>query len=81
MTRRTIRLEIGQIAFAGVDPGNRRRFERAFLAACEAELRDAQPRGVLRDRARLDVSFEQTASPEALAQELVRSLVVLVDER
>jgi hypothetical protein len=81
MTRRTIRVEIGQIAFAGVDPGNRRRFERAFLAACEAELRDAQPRGVLRDCARLDVSFEQTASPEALARELVRSLVALVDER
>ena len=50
MTRRTIRLEIGQIAFAGVDPGNRRRFERAFLAACDAELRDAQPRGVRQAR-------------------------------
>ena len=81
MTRRTIRLEIGRIAFTGVDPGSRRRFERAFAAACEAALPDAEPRGSLRERARLDVAFERATTPEAFAHELVRSIVSLVDER
>jgi hypothetical protein len=81
MTRRTIRLEIGRIAFTGLDPGSRRRFERAFVAACEVELRDAEPRGALHERARLEISFAQTASPEALACELARAVVSLVGER
>ena len=81
MTWRTIRLEIGRIVFDGVDPGDRRRFEQAFYAACESGLRDAEPRGALRDRAALDVSFGEGASPEAHARELARSIVRMVNER
>jgi hypothetical protein len=81
MTRRTIRLEVGNIVFHGIDPGDRRRFERAFAAACDAGVRELRPSGSLRERVSADVSFAPGSSPEALAEALARSIVRTLEER
>ncbi len=81
LTRRTVRLEIERIVFDGVDPGDRRRFERALRAACDAQLRDVRPPGGLRRDVRLAVTLPPHASPELLAGELARSIVRALDGR
>jgi len=81
VTRRTVRLEIGRIAFDGIDPGDRGRFERAFARACEAGLRAAEPRGRLRERSVVEAPLTRRSSPEALAEALAASILRLVCER
>jgi hypothetical protein len=75
MTERTIRLDIGRIVFDGIDPGDRRRFEHAFTAACEHELRTVAPRGEVRERIRCDIRLTPGATPERLAGELAHALI------
>jgi hypothetical protein len=81
VTRRTVRLEIERIVFDGLDPGDRRRFERAFRAECDAQLHDVRRSGGLRRDVRLDVTLPPHASPETVAGELARSIVRALDGR
>jgi hypothetical protein len=81
MTRRTIRLQVGTLIFDGLDPGDRRRFERAFAAACDAGVRELHPNGSLRERVRTELSLPPGAGPEALAEALARSILGALEER
>jgi hypothetical protein len=81
LTRRTVRLEIERIVFDGLDPGDRRRFERALRAECDAQLRDVRYAGGLRRDVRLDVTLPPQAGPERIAGELARSIARALDGR
>jgi len=54
LTRRTVRLEIDRIVFDGIEPGDRRRFERALRTECgrAAARRAARRRFAARRRTR-----------------------------
>lgn len=81
LTRRTVRLEIDRIVFDGIEPGDRRRFERALRTECDAQLRDARHAGGLRRDAVLEVTLPPHAGPEIVARELARSIVRALDGR